>query len=127
MKLYLKDNGGWAGTQADAGKKGTYKQVDVPTDKPGLLAWLNERSDNGDSGQDRESYTYDQDRGYYTVSSPEPKKPTIQEQRERFFERKLQLDEYIQEADYDEARRVQSLAVERLVEHVSDMRSKRDG
>ena len=122
MRLYLRSDGGWAGTQADAGKKGTYRQVDVPTDKPGLLGWLNTNYTGAASSVNTGTY-----QEVKVTAAVQPKKPTIQEQRERFFERKLQLDEYIQEADYDEARRVQSLAVERLVEHVSDMRSKRDG
>lgn len=50
MKLYkITYLGGfvWHGTQAEAklGAKqigGTFEQVDVPTDKDGLLAWLNE-------------------------------------------------------------------------------------
>ena len=43
MKLYKNSNGVWAGTQADARKycgKG-YSTVDVPTDKPNLLKFLN--------------------------------------------------------------------------------------
>ena len=43
MRLYRTAAGQWAGTQADArdlaGK--AWEEVDVPTDKPGLLAWLN--------------------------------------------------------------------------------------
>ena len=44
MKLYTNDKGEWFGTQADA-KAGQYPwvPVDVPTDKPNLLAWLNNR------------------------------------------------------------------------------------
>ena len=43
MKLYKNSKGVWAGTQADARKmcgKG-YQTVDVPTDKPNLLKFLN--------------------------------------------------------------------------------------
>ena len=43
MKLYKNSEGVWAGTQADARKmcgKG-YSTVDVPTDKPNLLKFLN--------------------------------------------------------------------------------------
>ena len=43
MKLYKNSDGVWAGTQLDARKmcgKG-YSTVDVPTDKPGLLKFLN--------------------------------------------------------------------------------------
>ncbi len=47
MKLYTNKKGEWAGTQADANKKfgvrtGSYFQREVPTDKPSLLAFLNE-------------------------------------------------------------------------------------
>ena len=43
MKLYKNSNGVWAGTQADARKYcgKDYTTVDVPTDKPNLLAFLN--------------------------------------------------------------------------------------
>lgn len=40
MKLYVNTKGQWAGTQAEAKKIGA-KVTDVPTDKPGLLAFLN--------------------------------------------------------------------------------------
>jgi hypothetical protein len=43
MRLYKNSNGVWAGTQADARKYcgKVYSTVDVPTDKPSLLAFLN--------------------------------------------------------------------------------------
>ena len=43
MKLYKNSNGVWAGTQADARKYcgKDYQTVDVPTDKPSLLGFLN--------------------------------------------------------------------------------------
>ena len=43
MKLYKNSEGVWAGTQADARKMcgKTYSTVDVPTDKPNLLKFLN--------------------------------------------------------------------------------------
>ena len=40
MKLYVNNKGQWAGTQAEAKKIGA-KVTEVPTDKPGLLAFLN--------------------------------------------------------------------------------------
>ena len=46
MKLYTDNKGTWAGTQVDAKKfgefYGDYETVDVPTDKPTLLKFLNE-------------------------------------------------------------------------------------
>ena len=43
MKLYRNSEGVWAGTQADARKMcgKDYTEVDVPTDKPSLLKFLN--------------------------------------------------------------------------------------
>lgn len=48
MRLYRNDDMTaacqWAGTQDDANRlfgRGQWQQVEVPTDKPGLLAWLN--------------------------------------------------------------------------------------
>jgi len=43
MKLYKNSDGVWAGTQADARKMcgKDYSTVDVPTDKPSLLKFLN--------------------------------------------------------------------------------------
>ena len=40
MRLYTTGSR-WAGTQADAKKLGKFVQIDVPTDKQGLLDWLN--------------------------------------------------------------------------------------
>ena len=42
MKLYTNAKGQWVGTQAEAKTIGA-EQTDVPTDKPSLLAWLNNR------------------------------------------------------------------------------------
>lgn len=48
MRLYRSDDISaerqWAGTQDEANRlwgRGSWEQVEVPTDKPGLLAWLN--------------------------------------------------------------------------------------
>lgn len=47
MRLYVTPAGRWAGTQADAkaiGKEdGGWEEFEVPTDKPGLLEFLNSR------------------------------------------------------------------------------------
>ena len=42
MKLYTNAKGQWVGTQAEAKTIGA-EQTEVPTDKPSLLAWLNNR------------------------------------------------------------------------------------
>ena len=40
MRLYMNKQGEWVGTQAEAKKIGA-TMVEVPTDKPNLLKWLN--------------------------------------------------------------------------------------
>ena len=40
MRLYTTGSQ-WAGTQADAKKLGKFVEINVPTDKQGLLEWLN--------------------------------------------------------------------------------------
>ena len=40
VRLYMNKQGEWVGTQAEA-KKISADMVDVPTDKPNLLKWLN--------------------------------------------------------------------------------------
>ena len=47
MRLYRTYDGQWAGTQADAKKLGKFEQVEVPTDKAGLLDFLNGNKDVG--------------------------------------------------------------------------------
>jgi hypothetical protein len=43
MRLYVNSKGQWAGTQAEAKKIGA-SVAEVPTDKPGLLEFLNGRN-----------------------------------------------------------------------------------
>ena len=45
MKLYTNNSGEWVGTQADAKRlKDGYRNAEVPTDKPGLLEFLNKHA-----------------------------------------------------------------------------------
>ena len=43
MKLYTDHQGTWVGTQIEAKQLAQYDQVEVPTDKPNLLKFLNDR------------------------------------------------------------------------------------
>lgn len=58
MRLYTDYKGRWAGTQSDAKQFGAFEQVEVPTDKPNLLEFLNEQRVGDvnleDIGTDRE-------------------------------------------------------------------------
>ena len=47
MRLYTNNEGGWAGTQADAKVWGEFEQVEVPTDKATLLEFLNTHAVGG--------------------------------------------------------------------------------
>ena len=52
MKLYTDNRGTWVGTQADTKKKKyAFEQVDVPTDKPNLLEFLNKMQVPGRPGE----------------------------------------------------------------------------
>lgn len=51
MRLYRTYDGQWAGTQADAKKLGKFEQVEVPTDKAGLLDFLNGNKNVGATTQ----------------------------------------------------------------------------
>lgn len=44
MRLYVSPKGEWAGTQADAKQYGQFWQIEVPTDKAGLLKFLNDNN-----------------------------------------------------------------------------------
>lgn len=41
MRLYVSKNNQWTGTQSDAKALGSFDQIEVPTDKPGLMEFLN--------------------------------------------------------------------------------------
>lgn len=49
MRLYTNNQGSWVGTQADAKREfgKDWQEVDVPTDKSNLLAFLNDKSVGG--------------------------------------------------------------------------------
>lgn len=57
MRLYVTPSGRWAGTQVDARKvaseadAGRWAEFEVPTDKPGLLAFLDERRIKADPSE----------------------------------------------------------------------------
>lgn len=49
MRLYTNSHGSWVGTQSDAKREfgKDWKEVDVPTDKPNLLKYLNDEGVSG--------------------------------------------------------------------------------
>lgn len=88
MRLYRTITGGWAGTQADAGKG--FVQVEVPTDKPGLLAFLNQR----DALQERDAVdlakAVSAGAQLIEATNPKPKEPPTL----------IDVEEFVQAADH---------------------------
>ncbi len=87
MRLYLTSTGQWSGTQSDAAglvraNSGTWEQVDVPTDKPGLIAWLNDRQ-----------------AGAASVTAPPTSKPTGADAQRAESLRRISIEEEIQSCD----------------------------
>lgn len=57
MRLYRTAKGRWVGTQDDARKDGKgWTQVETPTDKPGLLAFLNDNTPTSASAAFNQGY-----------------------------------------------------------------------
>ena len=133
MKLYAitaKSSGTllrYEGTQAEAKAAArdldaNWAQTGVPTDKPSLIAHLNTLCGRTDGKQ------VAAEPAPTPVTAPTVPAPTVYVEptkREIAFQAKLQIDDYIARAVYDEARRVQSLANERMLEHLVDMRKAR--
>lgn len=65
MNLYRSLGHIWTGTQKDAKAAGEYEAIDVPTDKPSLLAFLNEM----------EARLAPEPEPADTVSEPDPDRP----------------------------------------------------
>lgn len=87
MRLYLTSTGQWSGTQSEAAgfaraNGGTWQQIDVPTDKPSLIAWLN-----------------NQHIGSAPVLAPPVSVPTDAEARRAENLRRIGVEEEIQNCD----------------------------
>lgn len=77
MRLYRTPAGSWAGTQADAkalakADATTWAEVEVPVDKPGLLAFLNEHKVGSRAVGVREGTVETQEAFEATHVAPEP-------------------------------------------------------
>ena len=70
MRLYRTNDGQWAGTQADAKKIGKFEQIEVPTDKAGLLEFLNGNKDVGGAAAQEDAIPADVIRSGNSHSSP---------------------------------------------------------
>jgi len=105
MRLYRTVAGTWAGTQADAGKD--FEQIEVPTDKPSLLAWLNANA--------RPEHA-----ALIITAAPAPvSKPAAApiDAGKAYLDRSIKIDELIQAATLSEAIRLFDQVAWRLDEH----------
>lgn len=116
MIAYIAE-GRYYATQAEARKiDKSFEQVDIPTVKADLLGWLN----NLAGGSDHLSAIVDdgEDEGVHHRREA-PQRESWQVKRENAIQASINLDEAVQAADYDMARRLQSQATERMVELIA--------
>lgn len=123
---YLLDDGTYARTQADAkASDQKFEKTSIPVDSDGLIKFINkiiEQERRGPNPPDNEQAPAAMSQTPEPPPpDPTPKKPTWAEQRQAEVDRKIAIDEEISNADYEESRRIQSLATERMVEHVARM------
>lgn len=110
MKLYEGNNGQFYGTQADAKAavgKHNFTEVDVPTDKWGLIAYLNQRAN-----------AYDDLRPVETTERLPA--PPVSVQPSPAFERaqhNIRVEDEIAKADFPNAVRLAAHATDRVAEH----------
>lgn len=115
MRLYLA-NGQYVGTQAEAKKiDRSFEQVEVPTDKEGLIDWLNQaRLDVDRSGEKVELYPTDADVAEVKrIAGITEVVPPI-----NYANRSIAIDEVIEAAELGEAASIAARANERVLEHL---------
>ena len=124
---YLLDDGTYARTQADAKASGQgFQKTNIPVDSAGLIKFINtiiEQERCGFNPPDNEQAPAVSQDPEPPPPEPTRNKPTWAEQRQAEVDRVIAIDEEILNADYEESRRIQSLATERMVEHVARMQN----
>lgn len=106
MKLYEGNNGQFYGTQADAKAavgKHNFTEVDVPTDKWGLIAYLNQRAQGNPVTEDMANIHI------------EPAKPSPAFERAQI---NIRVEDEIAKADFPNAVRLAAHATDRVAEHL---------
>ncbi len=109
MPLYKDAKGGWSSVQKVAAENGPYETFDLPTTKGEILKLLNEHTELPEAAPAPTPVVTKDTRSW------EQKRADAQDERDL-------VDDYILNADYEESRRLQSLATERMVETLADMR-----
>ena len=108
MRLYTTPKGQWAGTQADAKKLGAYMEYDVPTNKSGLMDFLNRHGVN--------EYTV---RGYSEPleENPQPAVKSIATHRESAWHN---INRVAEEAPLSELTTAMNIIMLRIQEHLEE-------
>lgn len=131
MKLYHANTGQWFGTQADAKKavgKHNFSEVDVPTDKWGLIGWLNAQTVAADFKAEKVAEFEDNiingnpDTEIIVLKPvPEPERVIVNVERFSRADRSIAIDDVIQAADFAEAVRIAEHATARVGEHLREI------
>lgn len=128
MKLYKSDTPDvagdrWFGTQADAKKavgKHNFSEVDVPTDKWGLIGWLNANTSSLPADEPSAAVAADPD--------PDPDCERLDDStllwtpgKTARAERSIAIDDEIASADFPTALRIAEHATSRVAEHLREI------
>jgi hypothetical protein len=126
MKLYKSNNGRWFGTQADAKRAvGTnrFGEVNVPTDKLGLIDWLNAEEEKRRERDAHNTAVLTEVAAQPLAEiAPEPVKLTSEDPYVARIARSIDVEDEIAKADYPNALRLADHATSRVAEHLRDMR-----
>ena len=141
MKLYEAKGGQFYGTQADAKSavgKGNFTEVDVPTDKAGLISYLNQRANAYDDLRPTRNPRLESiisqtvDDLVVPVDAPKPlgevaplwepvdANPTVASRAQL----NIRVEDEIAKADYPNAVRLAMHATSRVGEHLKEMADK---
>ena len=120
MRLYQTPDGKIHGTQADARKVSKkFERVDVPTDKDGLIAYLNARptsvEEHASVPAPQSASALSEDRTYKNLKAFAPKNAEWAQDLD-------QVKTYIGSALYDEVRCIQVWTIDRVADLVAKYR-----
>ena len=116
MKLYVDSTGHWAGTKADAKRDAAltgaeWDAREVPTDKAGLIEWLNDHWADRPADQTVVAQTE-------AAETIRAAADGIDEERRAKFDHNIRIEDEIANASFADAIRLAEHANSRVVEHV---------
>ena len=114
MKLYVDSTGHWTGTQADAKRDaegGEWDMREVPTDKAGLLEWLNSNWANRPVDQTAVAAAV-------AESTVKAAADQVSADRRAGMDHNIRVEDEIANANFPDAIRLAEHAASRVLEHV---------